>query len=283
MDTDDWFGKVKKRKQWSINYWATGDYQRTPDQGPAPEGWSSHQTLPAAPVKAATQGTTCVSAGVGRIATWSKWNYAAHGYRTTLDPATMQDGGPDLGPRWSKVIRRVTYDMHSRKVLEDVNPKGMSLDALTGPILNAKANGRDIITEFHFIRGSWKPPVNSSGPAVPQEGCAGGHAADGVRETDATTTPPKVQCGMRDGIVIPDEVLRTQAAMGCPLLLSPNDHAEIGRMPCIPHSLAQRLEPFHREHNPLQTPLPLQAMVARPVGRAERDATPEALAAVAKE
>ena len=43
----------------------------------------------------------------------------------------MQDGGPELGPKWSKVMRRVTTDMHSGVVLDDINPKGMSLDDLT--------------------------------------------------------------------------------------------------------------------------------------------------------
>ena len=50
-----------------------------------------------------------------------------------------------------------------------------------------------------------------------------------------------------------------------------------------PPDVASRLEPQHREKNPMCTPLPLNAMVARPVGRRERDASPEALAAVAKE
>ena len=38
----------------------------------------------------------------------------------------------------------------------------------------------------------------------------------------------------------------------------------------------------HRELNPVETPLPLNAMVARPVGRKERDSRPAALEAVAK-
>ena len=62
-----------------------------------------------------------------------------------------------MGPKWSKVVRRVTYDMHSGKVLDDVNPKGMTIDDLTAPIRNVKTNGRDIVTEFHFLRGSWQP------------------------------------------------------------------------------------------------------------------------------
>ena len=73
------------------------------------------------------------------------------GYQTTLVPATMQNGGPHLGPKWAKVVRRITCGMHSHKVLVDDNPKGMALEDLTAPIRNSKANGRDIITEFHFV------------------------------------------------------------------------------------------------------------------------------------
>ena len=41
--------------------------------------------------------------------------------------------------------------------------------------------------------------------------------------------------------------------------------------------------PTYRDKIPADAPLVLGAMVARPVGRKERDSTPEALAAVAKE
>ena len=47
--------------------------------------------------------------------------------------------------------------MHNGAVLDDVQPKGMSLDDLIGPIRNTGANGRDIITEFHFRHGTWTP------------------------------------------------------------------------------------------------------------------------------
>ena len=109
--------------------------------GPAPLGWSSFQRDALVLVSAALpKGEAAEVAGVGRIATWSKWSYAAKGLQTSLDPTTLKDGGPDLGPKWSKVIRRVTYDMHNGTVIDDVQPKGMSLDDLTGPIRNSKAS-----------------------------------------------------------------------------------------------------------------------------------------------
>ena len=54
-------------------------------------------------------------------------------------------------------------------------------------------------------------------------------------------------------------------------------------MPLLSSQEAASLKSTHREHNPLNTPLPLNAMVARPVSRKERDANPKALEAVAKE
>ncbi len=53
---------------------------------------------------------------------------------------------------------RVTYDVHTGRVLEDVNPKGEHLYDMTGPIPGSRpGRGRDIITEFHFRRGAWEP------------------------------------------------------------------------------------------------------------------------------
>ena len=51
----------------------------------------------------------------------------------------------------------------------------------------------------------------------------------------------------------------------------------------MPPALAAQLKQEHRDKNPTQVPLPLNAMVARPVGRKERDETPAALEAIAKE
>ena len=76
-----------------------------------------------------------------------------------------------------------------------------------------------------------------------------------------------------------EHVLRTQAAMGCPLA----GYIVPGRLPCLSSQQASLLTSAHREHNPEAAPLPFNAMVARPVGRKERDETPEALEAVAKE
>ena len=224
-----------------------------------------------------------VSAGVGRLATWSKWTYAAKGYQTTLDPSTQQDGGPDLGPKWSKVVRRITYDMHNGKVIDDVRPKGMSLDDLTGPVRNTKANGRDIITEFHFRRGSWHPRDGKVENDSHDDSLSDVNA---VAHAPACGTTVGKDCTSKcDEFVVPDDVLRTQFAMGCPLY-PPGagvTGTAIGKMPCLPPDVASLLEPQHREKNPMCTPLPLNAMVARPVGCKERDASPEALAVVAKE
>ena len=54
-------------------------------------------------------------------------------------------------------------------------------------------------------------------------------------------------------------------------------------MPLLPPEVAKQLKAEHREKNPLDTPLPFSALVARPVTKKERDSTPLALEAVAKE
>ena len=72
------------------------------------------------------------------------------------------------------------------------------------------------MTEFHFMRGSWKPPVKVMNCTATQPNGAEHHAAvgDGASHADATASAHGFV--MRDGIAIPDHVLRTQAAMGCP-------------------------------------------------------------------
>jgi len=54
-------------------------------------------------------------------------------------------------------------------------------------------------------------------------------------------------------------------------------------MPLLPAHIAEQMKSEHRDKNPLETPLPFNALVARPVPRRERDSTPAALEAVAKE
>ena len=66
-------------------------------------------------------------------------------------------------------------------------------------------------------------------------------------------------------------------AMGCPLINC------CARMPLLPPEVAKQLKAEHREKNPLDTPLPFSALVARPVTKKERHSTPLALEAVAKE
>ena len=75
---------------------------------------------------------------VEQAITWSRCDYAAQGLKPTLDPATMRDGSADFGQRWSKVLRRATYDLHNGAILEDVDPKCLSLDPARGPILGTK-------------------------------------------------------------------------------------------------------------------------------------------------
>ena len=48
---------------------------------------------------AAAARVEAVPAGISRVASWSKWTYAAKGLQTTLDPVTLRDGGADLGPK----------------------------------------------------------------------------------------------------------------------------------------------------------------------------------------
>ena len=57
---------------------------------------------------------------------------------TTSDPTTGRDGGPDLGPKWSKVVRRDTYDLHTGVITDDVRPKGMTALAAQGPVPGVK-------------------------------------------------------------------------------------------------------------------------------------------------
>ena len=216
-----------------------------------------------------------------------------------MDPTTFQDGGPDLGPKWPKVVRRITYDMHNGAVIDDIQPKGMKIDDLTGPIRGSRTNGRDIITEFHFRRGAWAPSDSKVG-------------VDAATPTDVEeATADHAELTPSAEPAFSDYVLRAQAAMGCPLSPSQNRQQQpsgpcgaqqpasglgaaagstpcttsssIGRLPLLPPALAAQITSEHREKIPIDTPLPFNAMVARPVGQKERYSTPGALKAVAKE
>ena len=277
VDTHMWRHNGSLREMWKRNWNGTGDSMRDIARGPAPPGYSSCAERHHAQGYAATAGLTKKSnaqyTGTGRIATWCKWSYKAFGLQTTLDPSTFKDGGPELGPKWSKVVRRRTYDMHSKQVLDDVSTKGLNLEAATGAIPHTKeGKGRDIITEFHFIRGSWCPPMGDNANASTKE-------TKVESAVTATQTPEASKEGAKSGLVFNDHVIRTQAAMGCPL----NGQVPIPAMPLLSKDKAAKLKSEHREKNPVNTPLPLNAMVARPVGRKERDDTPAALDAVAKE
>ena len=159
IESQMWFGTERLRKYWRRNWDATGDSERTPDQGPAPEGWTSRQRRPPVAVPApAAGGAWCHDDGVSRFATWTRVDYAARNLITTLDPLTLRDGGPDLGPRWSKIIRRVTYDLYDGTVLHACRTKGLSPDDATGPIPGCEpGEGRDVRTVFYFRKGAWGP------------------------------------------------------------------------------------------------------------------------------
>ena len=280
VSTHDWFYKKHLRDEWKRNWFATGDHRRPPDQGLAPPGWSSYQGKPPSEEyhyrdvlkrRSDKQGAAPgILGGRGSIATWSKWTYAAHSLQTTQDPVTFQDGGPDLGPRWAKVTRRVTYDMHSRQVLEDVVAKGLTRQSAAGPIPHTPpGKGRDIVPEFYFRRGAWptSSSVNTHDAPVPQ-------ASDTERaatKREGSPSSPRFQ--------VPDDVLASQAAMGCPLRGYPIPSV----MPVLPPAAASDSTRPHRERNPALSPMVFDAVVARPVGRKERNSTPKALEAVAKE
>ena len=77
-----------------------------------------------------------------------------------------------------------------------------------------------------------------------------------------------------------EHVLRTQAAIGCPL----RGYSFTPHMPLLSQEEAAAVGMQHREKIPTEAPMPpLNALVARPVGRKERDANQSALDAVAKE
>ena len=163
--------------------------------------------------------------------------------------------------------------MHSGKVLDDVATKGLTIETATGGIPHSRGGkGRDIITEFHFRRGAW-PPVPVS-PSVLHESTDVSPDRDRSRQEDPSLGS---ECLEHDGkFVIPTEVQRSMSAMGCPLARAAPS------MPLLPPELASQLKAEHREKNPMETPLPFNAMVARPVSRSERDSNPAALEAVAK-
>ena len=268
VEPEMWFGTGVLRNDWRKNWKATGDHQREPSEGPAPPGWSSYQLPPrAAPVVPPTKRKpTMVSAG--RFATWTRVDYGARCLQTTIDPTTFADGGRDLGPKWSKVVRRTTYDLQNGSVLEDINPKGRTYKSVTGKIPGSKPNrGRDIRTVFHF---------RATGAERLGKKIVDNVAAPAIDEVANDLPPAPAKCSES---MFSQHVLRTQQAMGCPL----RGQAIIGHMPLLPPEEAQQMTAEHRERFPNELPLLLNAAVARPVGRKERDGCQAALDAVAKE
>ena len=71
-----------------------------------------------------------VNGGVSRIVSWKRCSFSADRFQTTHD-INGQDGGVDLGPRWSKVIRRITYDLNSGHVIADEDTKRLPLHEAT--------------------------------------------------------------------------------------------------------------------------------------------------------
>ena len=214
--------------------------------------------------------------------------------KTTLDPITWKDGDPKLGPKWSKVFRRITYNLHPPyQALDVCDVKGKSLEALTGPILGSK-DGKpiDIVTEYFFIRGSWNPPdivdthaKDESWKQLAANASAQLDSTQPLAKAETKCEPvqtPKDEVGdaasqASSNGPFSDHALLTQAAMGCPLLGYLPTSA---KMPLLPPELAKQLKHEHRDRIPNGETLHLNACVARPVGRAS---TPAALEAVAKE
>ena len=208
---------------------------------------------------------------MGRLMVWTKTTHHASGLQTTLDPVTLHDGDNSLGPRWSKVVYRVTRDFYNGNILDNISTKGVSIEEATGPIHGAKrGKTRSIITEFYYPPGAWIPPD---------------HELKNVKAaTEATPVPPPANTAFDPGSVnaaptFSKDVQESMAAIGCNL----RDRPITPAMPLLSEHEVQRLRTEHREKNPEFHPIPFNALVARPVDRKERNATPEALEAVAKE
>ena len=102
--------------------------------------------------------------------------------------------------------------MHAGKVLDDVNPKGMTIDDLTAPIRNVKTNGRDIVTEFHFLRGSWQPSSRNVDDKPVRQDLAKPYAAT---DDACAAASACVDCSdTKKGFVIPDEVFANTGSNG---------------------------------------------------------------------
>ena len=124
----------RRRDEWRANYDdATGDSRRPAVKGPAPPGWSSWQPQPEEQPSAASHAASAPLANGGEqllqglreaslakgsspYATWSRLDYGATHLLTTIDPANGRNGSVSLGPRWQKVVRRVTYDIHTNAI-----------------------------------------------------------------------------------------------------------------------------------------------------------------------
>ena len=298
VDSADWFAQGSLRERWKENWNKTGDSLRHESHGIAPPGWVSRAQpepyalfkakapLPASP--AAVKYEVDYRGGKSRLATWTRYDYRAPGLRLTNDPSRRHDGKLDQGPQWSKVVRRMTYDMYNGDLLEDINTKGVSLEKASGPIPFTTRGLRDIVTVFFFRPGKWKPePIDNEPlidindvPAMPVVSTTKANSTGGEQPTR-----PVERTATKDDW-IPMKVRRLQAAMGAPVsdvndIRDARNHTATDGLPKLPPGLAAALT----QHRPKvsDTPLLFNACVARPVSRKERNETPAALEAVKKE
>ena len=128
--------------------------------------------------------------------------------------------------------------MHSGNILEDIDIKksGNTVESLTGP-LPGKRGARDIVTEFWYRPGRWKPyfdapamPVNPIGDPPETLSQAGDAATNktpdaALQRNDATATGQESW--------IPEDVRRLQAAMGAPVTREPPNPVDMVGVPAV--------------------------------------------------
>ena len=185
------------------------------------------------------------TAGLG---TWTREDYGATHYQTTVSPVSGPSCGPIGGPPWDKVIRRVTYEKNGR-VLQDLWAEQLFGDALSGKFVSGN-RVKDIRTEFWYKPEEWSPSPECLRARFP--------AKKSVIVSPAASIP-EIPC--ESNINKPEQY----------------DTDDIPILPCIK-------EPYVSSHRERNAPWPMfNAAVARPVDRKERNANEAAQAAINKE
>ena len=154
IGSSEWAYNSNLHNMWKQNWEATGDSARHESYGPAPLGWSSFAQSDINALlrpKPPASGLVCNQAS--QYDTWSRRDYGATCLQTTVEPLRARDGSTTYGPPWPKVVRRITYDLHSGIVLEDIATKGLSLVKARGCIPGSCGRPRDIVTQFFFRPG----------------------------------------------------------------------------------------------------------------------------------